>query len=314
MKVFVDGQVGTTGLKIHERLANRSDIELLKIPEEKRKDIETRREYLNQSDIVFLCLPDDAARESVSLVTNKKTKIIDASTAHRTNPDWTYGLPELSSEYRNRITNSKRVAVPGCHATGFILALYPLVHEGILQKECPVTCHSVTGYSGGGNKVIDQYESSDNRKQSFASSRHYALGLTHKHLPEMQKVSGLTYPPHFQPIIGNFYQGMAVSVPLFKHQLDKGLSAKEVQEFFASYYENQHFVKVMPFESAAYLEDGCFNPMSCNNTNRAELFVFGHDEQILIITRFDNLGKGASGAAVQNMNIMLGIDETTGLE
>lgn len=314
MKVFVDGQAGTTGLKIHERLASRSDIELLKIPEEKRKDIETRREYLNNADIVFLCLPDDAARESVSLVINDKTKIIDASTAHRTNPDWAYGLPELSIAHRSRIESSKRVANPGCHATGFNIAMYPLVHEGIISKEYPVTCHSVTGYSGGGNKLINQYENTENRKEFFTSSRHYALGLTHKHLPEMQKISGLAYSPHFQPIIGDFYQGMAVSVPLFKRQLDKKLTAKEMQEFFSAYYENQHFIKVMPFESAAYLDDGCFNPMACNNTNRAELFVFGNDEQILIITRLDNLGKGASGAAVQNMNIMLGIDERTGLE
>ena len=313
-KVFVDGREGTTGLKIDERLAKREDIELLKIDSDKRKDTEARRSLLNEADIVFLCLPDEASRESVSLITNSKTRVLDASTAFRTSSDWAYGLPELSKNHRSLIENSKRVSVPGCHATGFNLLLYPLVQEGIVPKDYPIACHSITGYSGGGKKLIEQYEGENADRKPVESPRFYALGLNHKHLPEMQKTTGLQFPPLFNPIVGAFHQGMVVAVPLQKRQLAKGMSARETHEFLTNYYEGQHFVKVIAYGAEPYLDNGFLNATACNNTNRAELFVFGTDEQVLLLARFDNLGKGASGAAVQNMNIMLGINEATGLE
>lgn len=312
--VFVDGQEGTTGLEINERLSKRSDIEVLKIDPERRKDPEERRRLLNGADIAFLCLPDAAARESVSLVTNNKTRIIDASTAHRTDPEWTYGLPELSSSQRALIKDSHRVSVPGCHATGFNLALYPLIREGIVPTDYPVTCQSVTGYSGGGKKLIERYESAGSNSNNLKSPQFYALGLNHKHLPEMQKVSGLLYPPLFTPIVGEFYRGMAVAVPLVKRLLNKKITAPEVAGLMEGYYSGERYVSVMPYGSDSYLDSGFFDATGCNNTNRVEIFVFGHSDQILVVARLDNLGKGASGAAVQNMNIMLGVDEGTGLE
>jgi len=311
-KVFVDGHAGTTGLQIHERLAGRSDLELLRISEEQRKDLEARRALLNEADVVFLCLPDSAAQESASLVVSEKTRIIDASTAHRTDRDWVYGLPELSKEQRREIRTAKRLANPGCHATGFILPIYPLVQQGAVPRDYPITVHSVTGYSGGGKKLIEQYETAD--LQRVEGPRHYALGLKHKHLPEMQQQAGLVFPPHFAPIVGNFYRGMTVAIPLLPRLMSKKLTAKDIHEILAAHYQGEHFVRVMPFDSEANLEDGYFNPEMCNNTNRAEIFVFGHQEQVMLLTRLDNLGKGASGAAIQNMNIMLGIAEETGLE
>lgn len=312
-KVFVDGQEGTTGLQINDRLSGRTDIEILKIDPEKRKDPGVRSRLLNEADIAFLCLPDAASRESVSLVTNDKTRIIDASTAFRTAPGWTYGLPELSRSQREAIRKASRVANPGCHATGFNLAVHPLVKEGILSKDYPLSAYSITGYSGGGKKLIGQYETDGPRKPSLKSPRFYSLGLSHKHLPEMQKVNGLSSPPVFTPIVGDFYQGMIVAVPLVRRMLDKKMTAGEVREFMAGYYGAERFVRVMPFAAGEYLDNGYFDATGCNHTNNAEIFVFGDSEQILILTRFDNLGKGASGAAVQNMNIMLGIDEGTGL-
>jgi N-acetyl-gamma-glutamyl-phosphate reductase len=311
-KVFVDGQEGTTGLQIHERLAGRDDLEVLKIAPEKRKDTAERRQLLNAADIVFLCLPDEASIESVSMVTNEHTKIIDASTAFRTAPDWVYGLPELSKEQREAIKNSKRVSNPGCHATGFNVAIYPLVKEGILPVDYPVSATSLTGYSGGGKKLIEKYETGGN-SDKLRSPNVYGLALKHKHIPEMQKTTGLTYPPTFVPVLGNYYKGMTVSIPLNTRFLNKKLSAKELRDFMASYYAGEQFIKVMPYESDYSADNGFFDAVQCNDTNRIELFVFGRDEQILILTRFDNLGKGASGAAVQNMNIMLGLDEKLGL-
>jgi N-acetyl-gamma-glutamyl-phosphate reductase len=313
-KVFVDGQAGTTGLKIHERLAGHSSVELLEIEAEKRKDVATRRQLLNEADVVFLCLPDAAAREAVSLAANDKTRVIDASTAYRTDPGWAYGLPELGLGQRERIAGAKRVSVPGCHATGFVLALYPLIYEKMVPRDYSVAGHSVTGYSGGGKQLIEQYQTADRGAKGMESPRHYALGLNHKHLPEMRQRTGLEYPPLFTPIVGDFYQGMAVAIPLCARLLAKKTSAKEVHAVLASFYARERFVKVMPFDSESNLDGGFFNPMACNDTNRAELFVFGDDEQIFLLTRLDNLGKGSSGAAVQNMNIMLGIDEGMGLE
>ncbi len=312
IKVFVDGQEGTTGLKIHERLAGRSDIEILQIDPEKRKDPQARAQLLNASDISFLCLPDVASRESAALVTNPNTRLIDASTAHRTDPAWTYGFPELAPGQREAIRHSKRIAVPGCHATGFVALVYPLVKLEVIAPDYPVTCHSITGYSGGGKKLIAAYED-PNRRYGFKAPRQYALGLKHKHLPEMQKIAGLTMPPVFDPICGDFYQGMAVSIPLHTHLLKNPMGAKQMHELFAEYYANQRFVRVMPFDDESNLDAGFLDPTECNGTNRMDIFVFGHDTQIILIARLDNLGKGASGAAVQCMNIAIGADEGAGL-
>jgi N-acetyl-gamma-glutamyl-phosphate reductase len=313
-KIFVDGQEGTTGLKIRDCLANRRDLQLLEIETDRRKDTNRKKELLNEADIVFLCLPDVAAKESAALVSNSKTKIIDPSTAHRTDPDWVYGIPELSFEQRERICKSKRVSVPGCHATGFIMALYPLVHKGIVPKNYPITCYSLTGYSGGGRKLISAYENVDPAaKEKLRGPRPYALGLTHKHVPEMQKHTGLENPPIFMPVVDDFFQGMLVSIPLYRCLLKNQPGAKEIHTVLQDWYQGQKFVRVMPLFGAGALEDGFLNPLECNGTNRIEILVFGNEEQILLISRFDNLGKGASGASVQNMNLMLGIPEDEGL-
>ncbi|UVI29712.1 N-acetyl-gamma-glutamyl-phosphate reductase [Paenibacillus spongiae] len=309
--VFVDGQEGTTGLKIHDYLSKISNVEVIKIESERRKDNEARRAIINEADLVFLCLPDSASKETVTMVSNKKTKIIDASTAFRTNDEWTYGLPELNKSQRAKIQQSSRVSIPGCHATGFILAIQPLVIEGILPRDYPASCYSITGYSGGGKKLISEYQNST-REQLFAP-RQYALHLNHKHLPEMQLYSGLNSAPLFTPIVGSYYQGLAVSIPLFPKMFLKHITVKEIQELLAFYYKDEQFIRVMPYESETYLEDGFFNVMECNHTNHLDLFVFGHKDEILLVSRFDNLGKGASGAAIQNMNIMLGFDEGKGL-
>jgi N-acetyl-gamma-glutamyl-phosphate reductase len=312
-KIFVDGQEGTTGLKIHERLSKRDDIEILKIEPELRKDPGRRKEILNESDLSFLCLPDEASRESVSLITNGRTRVIDTSTAFRTDPSWTYGLAELNGEQRGLIRNSKKVAVPGCHATGFVMAVYPLVREKIILPDYPVVCQSITGYSGGGKKLIEQYESTERDNDRFKAPRLYSLKLKHKHIPEMQKYSGLSDPPLFIPVISNYFQGMVTSVPLFKRKLNRKMSPADIAAFYAEYYKSESFVEVKPYDSDSNLDNGYLNAIECNGTNRFQMFVFGNDEQILVSSRFDNLGKGASGAAMQNMNIMLGLDERTGL-
>ncbi len=309
--IFVDGHAGTTGLKIHERLAPRDDLEIITIDPEKRKDPKFRQEYINSANVVFLCLPDEAARESAALATNPNTKIIDASTAHRTHPAWTYGIPELSSVQREKIISAKRVAVPGCHATGFNVIVYPLVQQGILPKDYPLTCHSLTGYSGGGKKLIAAYEENE-PTEALRSPRPYALALNHKHLPEMQAVSGLVHPPLFMPVVANVHSGMIVSVPLLPRLLTKEKTPQEIHDVLASWYEGQRFISVMPFQEESNLDGGFLDATACNGTNRLEISVFGHEEQILVCSRFDNLGKGASGAAIQNMNIMLGIDEDAG--
>jgi N-acetyl-gamma-glutamyl-phosphate reductase len=312
--VFVDGQEGTTGLQINERLQKRDDIELLTIDPDLRKDINERKKYLNKADIAFLCLPDEAARESVSLVNNDRTRIIDASTAHRTNDAWVYGLPELSSKHRSDIHNSKRIAVPGCYATGFNTLVYPLIKEGIVPKDYPVTCHAISGYSGGGKKLIAKYESAEEPDESMKSPRFYALGLKHKHIPEMQKVSGLAQPPLFTPIVSSYYKGMTVAVPLYSKLLPGKNGAASIADFLCEYYKNEHFITVFPYASEGNLVSGFLSATGCNDTNRLEIYVCGNEEHILLTARLDNLGKGASGAAVQCMNIMLGLDEATGLE
>ncbi len=312
-KIFVDGQEGTTGLQINERLQIRSDLQLLQIDPEKRKDADERKKRLNEADIVFLCLPDDAAMESVSLVQNDRTRIIDASTAHRTNDAWAYGLPELSPFHREKIRTSKRVSVPGCYATGFNILLHPLIKEGIVPKDYPVTCNAVSGYSGGGKKLIAQYEAAEASDESIKSPRFYAMGLKHKHIPEMHKVSGLIQPPLFTPIVGPYYKGMTVAIPLYSNLLPDKNSAASICEFLFSYYKGQQFIKVFPYGSEGTLVNGFLNATGCNGTNMLEIYVGGGEEHILLTARLDNLGKGASGAAVQCMNIMLGLDEATGV-
>ena len=313
-KIFVDGQEGTTGLQINERLSRRSDIKLLKIDPEKRKDVIERKKLINEADIVFLCLPDDAARESVSLAEGSLARIIDASTAHRTDDNWSYGFPELSRKHREKIKAASRVSVPGCYASGFNALLYPLVNEQIVPRDYPVTCHAVSGYSGGGKKRIAEYTSADPSDESIRSPRFYALSLQHKHIPEMRKVSGLNQSPLFTPIIGPYYKGMTVAVPLYAGLLNKMKSAEAVCEFLSSYYKDQRFIKVFPYGSQGGVVDGFLSATGCNGTNVLEICVTGNDEHILLTARLDNLGKGASGAAVQCMNIMLGIDESVGLE
>jgi len=311
-KIFVDGQEGTTGLEINSRLSKRQDIEILKISPEKKKDNNERGKYINEADIVFLCLPDDAAREAVNLVSNPSVKIIDASTAHRVSNGWAYGIPELSAAHRQAVKAMKRVSVPGCYATGFNMLMYPLISEGIVPANYPVTCHAVTGYSGGGRKLIETFEAEENQEK-LNSPCFYALGLNHKHLPEMQKHSGLASPPIFTPIIGNFYRGMTVAVPIYPDRLPGSASAASVHSFFTDYYSGQKFVKILPLNIADELEWGYLNAEGCNYTNNIEIAVFGDESRILLAARLDNLGKGASGAAVQNMNIMLGLDEDYGL-
>lgn len=311
-KVFVDGQEGTTGLKIFEYLSARNDIEILRIDEAKRKDVDERRRLINASDVTFLCLPDAASRESASLVENPDTTLIDASTAFRTSADWAYGLPELSRTQRERIRTSKRIAVPGCHASAFVLAMRPLVDAGIVAPTFSAHSYSITGYSGGGKKMIADYESDATGK--LASPRPYALALTHKHLPEMAAHTGLANAPIFTPIVGPFYKGLAVTTYFTPSQLEKHATPQDVQRIFAEYYADEAFVRVAPFDAAANLDDGFFDVQANNDTNRVDLFVFGNEERFVTVARLDNLGKGASGAAIQCMNINIGAAEDSGLK
>lgn len=310
--IFIDGGEGTTGMKIRARFTGRDDVNLLTLPEEKRKDPASRKEMLNKADFVFLCLPDQAAREAVAMVENPEVKIIDASTAHRVLDDWTYGLPELSESHRANIKNAKRVAVPGCYASGFISLVYPLVAHEIISKDHPITCFGLSGYSGGGKQIVANYQKEDKEK-SLLSPRIYALPLAHKHLPEMQKISGLNHPPVFTPVIDNYYAGMLVSVQLSTRTLQKKLSAQDIHKAFSDHYANQTMIRTMPFQGETVLPDGFLPANALENQDIMEIFVCGNEEQILLTARLDNLGKGASGAAVQCMNIMMGIDQTTGL-
>ena len=308
-KVYIDGQSGTTGLQIYDRIGQREDLELLRIPEELRHDPDERKKYLNSADIVFLCLPDEGAREAVSFIENPNVRVIDASTAHRTNPDWTYGYPELSKAQREAIRTSKRVANPGCHATGFISTTAPLVAMGVIPKNYPMSCYSLTGYSGGGKKMIAEYEA-EGRSELLDAPGIYGLNLHHKHLPEMQTVTGLAYPPVFMPVVDDYYKGMATTIMLQNRLLPGQPSAEEICAKLADYYRDEHFVSVVPFGE----NDSKLYANKLAGTNRLEIVVCGHEEQTTVTALFDNLGKGASGAAVQNMNIMLGLPEETGLE
>ena len=311
-KIFIDGSEGTTGLRIYERFENRDDIELIKIDPELRKDPKARAECINNSDITFLCLPDAASMESVSLVENDNVTIIDTSTAHRVNPDWTYGFPELKKGQREAIKNSKRIAVPGCYATGFISLAHPLIESGLMSKDYPVSSFALSGYSGAGKKAIAVYES-DEKPYEFNSPREYALTQQHKHLKEMKAISGLSKTPLFSPVVDDYYAGMFVTIQLYADMLNGVVIPEQVHDMFAKYYEGERFIHVMPYGAEAET-NGFIGANAIAGYDDLQIFVTGNDERILVTSRFDNLGKGASGAAVQCMNIHMGIDETTGLK
>ena len=310
-KIYIDGSEGTTGLRINERLEPRGDIELLRIDPALRKDPAARSALINEADIVFLCLPDAAAREAVSLASSDTTRIIDASTAHRVAPGWAYGFPELSPAHRAAIAGGKRIANPGCHATGFISLVYPLVASGILPVDAIVPCFSLTGYSGGGKKMIAQYEAED-RAAELDAPRLYGLTQAHKHLPEMQQVCGLTRAPLFTPIVADYYAGMLVSVHLDASQLRGVSSLAQLHACYADHYAGARLVHVLPADAQAQV--GGFLAANARALwDGLEILVSGNDERMVVSARFDNLGKGASGAAIQSMNLMLGCDESTGL-
>ncbi len=303
-KIFIDGSAGTTGLRINERLADRRDLELIKISDELRKDTGARAEAINSADVVFLCLPDAAAIEAVSLVDNKNTAIIDTSTAHRTSEGWAYGFPELFGA-REKIKNSKRIANPGCHASGFVALVEPLVREGVIPKDARLTCHSLTGYSGGGKKMIAEYEDAE-RGELLGAPRMYGLTQKHKHLPEMSKICGLDAQPIFCPIVAPFYSGMEVTVPLFADMINADI--EKIKEIYREYYKNG----LVRFAETAD-EGGFLSAGALSGRDDMQICVYGNEDRIILVSRFDNLGKGASGSAIQNMNILLGVDEAVGL-
>ena len=310
-KIFIDGSEGTTGLRIHERFAGRDDVEILPIASELRKDAGERKRLINESDITFLCLPDAAARESVSLIENENVRIIDTSTAHRTEEGWAYGFPELSGEFRDKISKGKRIAVPGCYATGFISLVYPLIQSGIMPRDYPVATFAMSGYSGAGRKAIAVYESKD-RAPEFDAPREYALSQQHKHLKEMTKITGLQRTPLFSPMVCDYYSGMIVTLPLYTDLLNGKPSLQEVQEKLAAFYEGEPFIQVMPL-GCEDETNGFLAGNARSGWDGLEIFVTGNEDRILLSSRFDNLGKGASGAAIQCMNIVMGVDEKKGL-
>lgn len=306
-RIFIDGSAGTTGLRIRDRLAARDDMELIELPEALRKDDAARKEALWAADAAFLCLPDDASRQAVAMAEGSDTVLLDTSTAHRTAPGWTYGFPELSAAQREAVASSKRIAVPGCHASGFIALVRPLVGAGVLPKDALLTCHSLTGYSGGGKKMIAQYEA-EGRDALLDAPRQYGLSQAHKHLPEMRALTGIDTAPLFSPIVADFYSGMEVTVPLFAGQLAPGAEIGDVKNVYRRAYTGP----VVTFRDGAD-EGGFLSAAAFTGLDSMEISVFGNEERILLTARYDNLGKGASGAAVQCLNLVLGIDETTGL-
>ena len=310
-RIFIDGSEGTTGLRIHERFAGRDDVEIIPIASELRKDVNERKRLINESDITFLCLPDAAAEESVSLVENENVCIIDTSTAHRTQEGWAYGFPELSDDFRNKIAGGKRIAVPGCYATGFISLVYPLIQSGILPKDYPVATFAISGYSGAGKKAIAVYEG-ENRAAEFDAPREYALSQQHKHLKEMTKITGLSRTPLFSPMVCDYYSGMLVTLPLYTDLLNGKPSLQEVQEKLTAFYEGEPFIQVMPLGKEEETK-GFLAGNARSGWDGLEIFVTGNEDRILVSSRFDNLGKGASGAPIQCMNIVMGVDEKKGL-
>ncbi len=307
IRVFIDGRVGTTGLKIYERLESRSDVEVLTLPEELRKDSNARCNMLNNCDVAFLCLPDDASREAVAMISNPNVVVIDTSTAHRTLADWTYGFSELSKAHADALRASKRIAVPGCHASGFIALVYPLIKEGIISKDALLTVTSVTGYSGGGKKMIAEYED-EARDVLLDAPRQYGIAQTHKHLKEMVAVTGLTTPPVFLPIVADYYSGMLVSVPLFKEMLLPGKTVDDVKGVLASYYSTPIVQYKESIDESGFLAGNAYALK-----DSMEITVAGNSDRILLVARYDNLGKGASGAAIECMNIAMGIEKEKGL-
>lgn len=311
-KIFIDGSEGTTGLRIYERFEGRDDVELLKISSELRKDVNERKRLINESDITFLCLPDAAARESVSLVENDHVRIIDTSTAHRTEEGWAYGFAELSDAHRDAIKNGKRIAVPGCYATGFISLVYPMIAKEIMPADYPVSAFGLSGYSGAGKKVIAAYEA-DERPVDFDAPREYALTQQHKHLKEMQKITGLAKTPLFSPIICDYYSGMVMSVPLYTDMLNGTQTVESVHKMFSDFYAGEKFIKVMPIDVEAG-EGNMLAGNACSGWDGLRIFITGNEDRIVLSSQFDNLGKGASGAAIQCLNIMLGCEEDKGLQ
>jgi len=312
-KVYIDGSEGTTGLRINERFENRDDIEILHIDSEKRKDPDERRKFINESDITFLCLPDAAAIEAVSLIDkdNDKTVIIDASTAHRTEAGWAYGLPELGKEFRDKIKTYNRIAVPGCYASGFAMDVYPMIKSGFIGTDYPVCVNALSGYSGAGKKAIALYEAEDKRNDLYAP-RMYALSQKHKHLKEMKAISGLTQEPLFVPVVDDYYCGMIVTFPVFTNLLKKKATPEDIQKMFEEFYAGEQFIKVMPYGSEEELGN-FFHANDFAKRDDVKIYVTGNEDRVLITSIFDNLGKGASGAAIQCMNIRLGLPEETGL-
>lgn len=302
--VFIDGSAGTTGLRIYDRLSTRDDISLVLLPDNLRKDEKARADAINSADIVFLCLPDDAARQAVTFVKNNKTAIIDTSTAHRVNNAWIYGFPELTGK-REAVINSKRIANPGCHASGFIALVKPLVESGVIDVNTALSCFSLTGYSGGGKKMIADYESED-KSVLLKAPRQYGLAQQHKHLKEMSVITGIDTAPAFCPIVADFYSGMEVSVTLFKKDIKANI--QNIKEIYKNYYKG----KLVHFDDVAD-EDGFLSAAAFSGKDDMQLCVFGNEDRIILVARYDNLGKGASGAAIQNMNILMGVDETIGL-
>lgn len=303
-KVFIDGSAGTTGLRIYDRLSVREDISLIKLPENLRKDDAARADAINSADIVFLCLPDDAARQAVSFVNNDKTAIIDTSTAHRTNSEWVYGFPELTGK-REQISAAKRIANPGCHASGFIALVKPLVEAGVLDVNTALSCFSLTGYSGGGKKMIADYED-PNKSALLKAPRQYGLTQQHKHLKEMQVLTGIDMLPAFCPIVADFYSGMEVTVPLFVKDIKVNIN--DIKTLYKNYYQSA----IVHFDENAD-EGGFLSAAALSGKDDMQIAVFGNEDRIILTARYDNLGKGASGAAIQNMNILMGVDETIGL-
>lgn len=311
-RIFIDGEAGTTGLQIAQRLADRQDLELARIDPAARKDPQAKARLLESVDIAILCLPDEAAREAVALA-GERCRILDASTAHRTSDRWVYGLPELGAAQRRQIAAARCVANPGCYPQGFVLLVRPLIEAGLLPASLPLRLHALSGYSGGGRPLIETYQGFDAETAERWNTRPYALGLAHKHVPEMHRYSGSAVPPLFAPSVGNYYQGMLVQVPLFARELTGPVAPGDIRDLLAERYADEPFVSVLATGAPDALDAGFLAPTACNHTNRIELMVFGHDEQILLVARYDNLGKGASGAAIQNLNLMMGVDETTGL-
>ncbi len=307
-KIFIDGSAGTTGLRIRERLSARADIALLTLPEEKRKDPEARREMLNAADAVFLCLPDDAAREAVAMIENPDVVVLDTSTAHRTQAGWCYGFPELSAEAETAVKNAKRIAVPGCHASGFIALIHPLIKAGILPADAALSCTSLTGYSGGGKKMIADYQSEE-RNTLLGAPRQYGISQTHKHLREMQAITGLTSAPLFLPIVADFYSGMEVTVPLFANQLCNQKTVEDIKAVYAARYNTPLLSYVENTDEAGFL-----SAAALSGKDSMQVSVHGNGERILLVARYDNLGKGASGAAIECLNLVLGCDPYLGLE